>query len=313
MHLPKKVFITGGAGLVGQNLVLSLKNRGINEIVVVDKHEVNLQILQDLHPDVRTILADCADEGPWVTELLDCDAVVQLHAQIGGLARIDFERNNVVATENLLTAMKKYGVTRLIHISSSVVESIADDMYTNTKKVQEKLVLSAGLNTVVLRPTLMFGFFDRKHLGWLSRFMKKSPVFPIPGRGGVIRQPLYAGDFAEVVVNCLLHPEKTGVFNISGSERIEYVAMIREIRSAVRARCVLVMIPPSFFRLLLWLWSLVDRNPPFTVQQLDALLANEEFEMTKWQEEFGVTATPFKKAIRHTFCDPVFSSVVLEF
>jgi len=29
----------------------------------------------------------------------------------------------------------------------------------------------------------MFGWFDRKHLGWLSRFMKKVPVFPIPGHG----------------------------------------------------------------------------------------------------------------------------------
>lgn len=313
MSLPNKIFITGGAGLVGQNLVLSLKARGINQIVVVDKHKENLQILQKLHPEVRAILADCADAGIWESELQGADAVVQLHAQIGGLSKDEFERNNILATENLLSAMKKSGITRLIHVSSSVVESVADDFYTNTKKVQEELVLATGLNTVVLRPTLMFGLFDRKHLGWLSRFMKKSPIFPIPGKGNVIRQPLYAGDFAEVIVNCLLHPEKAGVFNISGCERIEYIEVIREIRSAVGARCLLVRIPPKLFRLLLWLWSLVDRNPPFTVQQLDALLANEEFEMTDWPEKFDVPVTTFKSAIGYTFGHPVFSSVVLEF
>jgi hypothetical protein len=47
----------------------------------------------------------------------------------------------------------------------------------------------------------MFGWFDRKHLGWLSRFMKKVPVFPIPGHGRYMRQPLYGGrDFANIII-----------------------------------------------------------------------------------------------------------------
>ena len=29
----------------------------------------------------------------------------------------------------------------------------------------------------------MFGWFDRKHLGWLARFMTRAPVFPVPGHG----------------------------------------------------------------------------------------------------------------------------------
>ena len=41
----------------------------------------------------------------------------------------------------------------------------------------------------------MFGWFDRKHLGWLARFMCRVPVFPIPGSGEYLRQPLYVGDF----------------------------------------------------------------------------------------------------------------------
>ena len=37
-------------------------------------------------------------------------------------------------------------------------------------------ISETGIPCVVLRPTLMFGWFDRKHLGWLSRFM--SAGFP---------------------------------------------------------------------------------------------------------------------------------------
>ena len=75
--------------------------------------------------------------------------------------------------------LKKFKIKQMVHISSSVVESIADDFYTKTKIEQEKIVVDSGIICPILRPTLMFGWFDRKHLGWLSRFMRKVPVFPI--------------------------------------------------------------------------------------------------------------------------------------
>jgi len=81
---------------------------------------------------------------------------------------------------------------------------------------------------VVLRPTLMFGWFDRKHLGWLSRFMQKVPVFPIPGHGRYMRQPLYAGDFCNIIASCI-EKRTTGTFNITGREKIDYIDIIREI------------------------------------------------------------------------------------
>ena len=81
---------------------------------------------------------------------------------------------------SILDEVRKNNIAQLVHISSSVVESVADDFYTNTKKDQEQMVLRSGIECPILRPTLMFGWFDRKHLGWLSRFMAKVPVFPVP-------------------------------------------------------------------------------------------------------------------------------------
>lgn len=308
-----KVLITGGAGLVGQNLIPQLKEAGFSNIVVLDKHAANLNILRSLHPDVRALHVDLTVVGEWTEEFSECGAVVQLHAQIGGLFEEEFVKNNVVATQNVLTAMETHGVNRLVHVSSSVVQSIADDWYTNTKKSQEQLVLGLEYSTVVLRPTLMFGWFDRKHLGWLSRFMKKSPIFPVPGNGRVTRQPLYAGDFSNIIVKCLMDRSITGVFNISGREKIDYIDIIKKIRRVTGARCLVMRIHPSIFRSLLKIWSRFDKNPPFTVQQLDALLANEEFEMFDWPAKFGITPTSFESAIEKTFCDPTYGSVVLEF
>ena len=66
----------------------------------------------------------------------------------------------------------------------------------------------------------MFGWFDRKHLGGLSRFMKKMPFFPIPGDGRYMRKPLYVGDFCKIIISCL-ESEITGkVLNITGLEKL---------------------------------------------------------------------------------------------
>jgi nucleoside-diphosphate-sugar epimerase len=308
-----KIVLPGGAGLVGQNLVVRLRARGHEDIVVIDKHERNLAVLQQLHPEVRAICADLAEPGPWMESLAGADALVMLQAQIGGTRYEDFQRNNVEATRWILQAFQDHGVSRLVHISSSVVQSVADDFYTRSKKEQEQLVLASGIACPILRPTLMFGWFDRKHLGWLSRFMQRVPLFPIPGDGRFMRQPLYVGDFCEVIIRCVEQTGFNGVHNISGHEQIDYIDLIREIRRATRSRTPIVRIPYGLFNALLATWALFDRNPPFTTQQLAALVAGDKFEVTDWPGTFGVNCTTVRQAIDETFNDPRYASVALEF
>ena len=309
----RKIILPGGAGLVGQNLVARLRARGYEKIVVLDKHLANLEVLRQVQPDIIAEYADLAEPGDWQRHFVEADVVVMLQAQIGGNDYQEFVRNNIDSTRIILDTIKANNVPYLVHISSSVVESVADDFYTNTKKVQEKMVLGSGIPCPVLRPTLMFGWFDRKHLGWLSRFMIKVPIFPIPGHGRYMRQPLYVGDFANIIISCIENRISDGIYNISGHEKVDYIDMIREIKRATNAKAIILRIPYSLFFSLLWMWGLLDKNPPFTTQQLAALIAKDEFEVIDWPSIFGVPYTPFKKAVDETFNDPRYSGVVLEF
>nr|WP_230946944.1 NAD(P)-dependent oxidoreductase [Burkholderia stagnalis] len=308
-----RVILPGGAGLVGQNLVARLKRRGVKEIVVLDKHRANLAVLRRLHPDIVAEYADLAEPGDWSRHFAGADAVVMLQAQIGGPTREPFVRNNLDSTRQVLEAIRLHRVPHTVHISSSVVESVGDDFYTQTKREQEQMVLASGIDCVVLRPTLMFGWFDRKHLGWLSRFMQRVPVFPVPGSGRFVRQPLYAGDFCNVIVACLEARIRGQVYNISGRERVDYIDLIREVRRAVRARCAIVRIPYRLFHALLTIYAWFDRDPPFTAAQLRALTAGDEFEVIDWERIFGVRATSLREAVGETFGDPVYSRVQLDF
>ena len=270
-------------------------------------------VLKQIHPDITAEYADLSKPGDWHKHFSDASAVVMLQAQIGGHDYAEFVCNNVNSTRLILDAIKAHKIPYLVHISSSVVESVANDFYTRTKKDQESVVLRSEVPSITLRPTLMFGWFDRKHLGWLSRFMKKIRVFPIPGNGKYIRQPLYVGDFCNIIINCIENNIVGGIYNISGHEKINYIDMIREIRRAIGVKAGIIRIPYRLFHGLIWLWGLMDKNPPFTVQQLEALRAKDEFEIIDWPHIFATPYTPFEKAINMTFNDPIYSKVILEF
>jgi len=308
----RKIVITGAAGLVGQNLLPRLKRKNLGELIAIDKHPKNTAILRQLHPELRVIEADLAEAGSWQQELEGCTHLMIGHAQIGGLFSEEYVRNNVTATERLLETALRYQVPYAVNISSSVVNSMAVDDYTETKKTQEALGAASGIKQVVLRPTLMFGWFDRKHVGWLGRFMQRVPVFPVPGDGKFLRQPLYAGDFADIIASSI-ETEITGAYNITGMERIDYIDLIRLLKQATGAKARIVKLPYRVFWAMLKTNALWDKNPPFTTKQLEALVTPDVFEVIDWPEMFQVRSTPLKEAFYSTFRDPVYSQVALDF
>jgi nucleoside-diphosphate-sugar epimerase len=308
----KKIVVTGAAGLMGQNLISRLKSNTQNEIIAIDKHTKNTAILRQLHPEIRVVEADIAERGSWEPELDGCTHLVVGHAQIGGLFLGDYERNNVHASERLIEAALRTNVSYVVNISSSVVNSMAVDFYTETKKKQEAIILASGIHQVVLRPTLMFGWFDRKHIGWLARFMQRVPVFPVPGNGKYLRQPLYVGDFCDIIASAL-ETEITGAYNITGQQRIEYIDLIYAVKEATGARAKILKVPYRLFWLMLKANALFDKDPPFTSKQLEALVTPDVFEIIDWPGIFGVHSTPLLDAIKETFHHPEYSRIVLEY
>ena len=139
-----KVFLPGGAGLVGINLIALIKSTNPEwQLVVVDKKSESIEIAKKLFPNVIYICEDLSISinQKWIKEIKDCDLCVMMQAEIGTKNNLLFEVNNITTTYQILKALKKYKIKRLIHISSSVVNSITKDLYAKTKKRQEEIVL----------------------------------------------------------------------------------------------------------------------------------------------------------------------------
>ena len=307
-----RIIVTGAAGLLGQNLITELVLQGFEDILAIDKDQVNLDILHKLHPQVKCLQADLSEKGSWEDEFKDKDILFLLQAQITGSTYEPFKKNTVTSTKNVIEAVKKYPVEFTVFVGSSVVNSVADDNYTRSKKAQEALISNSDLPHCVARPTLMFGWFDPKHLGWLSRFMEKVPVYPIPGNGEFLRQPLYARDFARILIKCAELQNNKAIYDVVGNEDVTYIDIIRKIKKVKGLHTIILKIPVWLFRLLLKTYALFVKNPPFVADQLDALMAGDYFKGVDVEKTFGMKLTPFEEALTETFTDPKFSKVVLE-
>ncbi|MDR2437061.1 MAG: NAD(P)-dependent oxidoreductase [Endomicrobium sp.] len=306
-----KIVITGAAGLVGQNLLVELRSQGYENIVALDKNRKNMEILKSLHPEVTTVTTDLVERGSWETHFTGARRLFLLQAHITGSNWEEFQKDTLDSTENVLSAAKEAKVPFTVFAGSSVVHSVKSDNYSKSKLMQEEMTLSSGLSCCVLRPTLMFGWFDPKHLGWLARFMRKTPIFPIPGDGKFIRQPLYVLDFCKALIWCSENCPTGKIYDLTGTEDITYIDIIRTIKKIKKFKTIILRLPIPLFRFLMKCYALIFKKPAFVSDQLDSLIAGDYFSGVSFEENFGVTPTPFYEAMVETLTHEPYCSVVL--
>ena len=202
----------------------------------------------------------------------------------------------------------------LVHISSSVVVSVANDDYTNTKKDQEALVVASGIRHCVLRPTLMFGWFDPKHFGWLSRFMAKTPIFPIPGDGEYMRQPLYERDFCRCIARCIETQPDGTIYDVVGDTRIDYIDIIKPISAAEESRTLILHIPYGVYRASAASCTrMFSRKAPFHRRAAESVDRGRRVPRGRTRRPRSASRqTPFDDAVRESYCDPRYSQIVLK-
>jgi 3beta-hydroxy-delta5-steroid dehydrogenase/steroid delta-isomerase len=179
-----RVLVTGGSGFVGANLVTELLARGL-EVRSFDRVASPLPE----NPRLQTIVGDITDTADVGTAVDGVDTVIHTAAIIdlmGGASVTDEYRQrsfgvNVGGTENLVHAAQKAGVKRFVYTASNSVvmggqvvsggdETLPyterfNDLYTETKVIAEKFVLSQNgvgdMLTCSIRPSGIWGRGDQ--------------------------------------------------------------------------------------------------------------------------------------------------------
>ena len=152
----------------------------------------------------------------------------------------------------------------------------------------------------------MYGCFDIKHLGFLSKLIDVSPIFPCPGNGKYIRQPLFVLDLCQIIINLIETKPLNKIYNVVGKEKIYFIDLMKIIAKEKKKKRLFLKIPTTIFLFLLKIHSTITGKNPFISAQLAALQNNDIFPINDWDKKLKIQYTPFKTGIRKTIRSPYY-------
>ncbi len=241
------MFVTGASGFVGRSLCVALRTAGhdVCALVRVRTPAAARERIEAL--GVRCVVGDLGDEESLALAVRGSETVFHLAAlRPRGAAEKDYERVNLIGTENLIDAARRARVRRLVYLSDARVtagnyhrdyvdESFPQpdrflDPYSRSKALAEDLAIgtsgTAGMDGVALRPGLVWGADDSVLLPELIRRRRDGTLALLSG--GTRFAPTTQID--NLVAALMLAAEKPGiggnVYYVTDDERVTMRAFL---------------------------------------------------------------------------------------
>jgi nucleoside-diphosphate-sugar epimerase len=228
---PQKVFITGGAGFLGINLVRHLMDRGYRT--------ASIDVAPFDYPEadrVEIIKGDIRDKALLAEAMEGCDFVVHTAAALPLYDPKDIYTTDVEGTRNVMEAALKAGVKRVVHVSSTAVYGIPDHhpLYETDRlegvgpygqaKIQAEMFCleyrAKGLVVPIIRPKSFIGPERLGVFALLYDWAHTGHNFPMIGSGNNRYQLLDVEDLCDAIRLTLELPEEkvNDTFNIGAAE-----------------------------------------------------------------------------------------------
>lgn len=257
-----KILVTGGAGFIGSNFIFHMLKKYPYEIVCLDKltYAGNLSTLSGImdNPKFKFIKGDIAEKIA-IDKLFSeekFDIVVNFAAESHVDRSIEapevFLITNILGTQTLMDAARKYGIKRYHQVSTDEVYGDLpldkpELMFTEQTNIQTSSPYSAskasadllvqayhrtyGLPITISRCSNNYGpyHFPEKLIPLMISRALSDQSLPVYGEGKNVRDWLYVEDHCKAI-DLIIHNGKAGeVYNVGGHNEMTNIDIVRLI------------------------------------------------------------------------------------
>ena len=309
------ILVTGASGFLGRALVHRLRESGEKIRVLVRRPMPGW----DTDPDLEVVYGDLGDPSVVDRTVQGVRTIYHVGAAMKG-GSADFHSATVVGTQNVVDAALKYGIRRLVHVSSITVLDYAGHRggpmtedsrvephpdwrgaYTESKVRAEQIVLDAfgkGLPATIVRPGQIFGPGAEMLLPYGT--ISLAGRWVVIGPGNIPLPLVYVDDVVDAL---LLAAHRDGVcgktFQLVDSKRLTQQQYIDHCREHLGEKIRVVYVPrPVFYVAGVGtgaLGRLLGRSVPLTRYRVSSIRGIETFDCSAaqallgWTPRIGVT------------------------
>lgn len=291
-----KIFVTGGTGFVGQEVIQQLL-KADHDVICLARGGSAQKLEQ--HPRLSFHKGDATLPESLKKGLEGCDAVIHLIGIIREFPGkgITFDRLHTQATTNMVDAAENAGIKRFLHMSANGTREGAVSPYHQTKWAAEQAVRSANLEWTIFRPSLIYGVGDQ-FVNMLADLIRKLPIVPVIGDGQYRMSPVAVEAIAASFVDALARPATIGkVFHCGGLQSLSYDEILDLIGRAMgKDKVAKLHHPILFMRPVVALMESIPQFP-LTSSQLTMLLEGNEVDPQEWTSAFDLHLDNFYDGI----------------
>ena len=244
-----KVTVFGGSGFIGRYVVSLLLKSGYLVRVAV-RHTNDAIFLRTLGQVGQVELFECDILDSKRVSLALKGSTFAINCVAGNLYETNTKKMRKIYVDgpvNIANQIKSQNIEKFIHLSSLGADIKSDSFYFSLKAEGEMKINEIFNNTVILRPSIVFGVEDQFFNNFASMSVI-SPFIPIIS-GKTLFQPIYVGDVAKCV-SSFLKNNKIGTFEIFGPEKFSFKQLVEKMLKIVRRKKIIIDLPIVLAKLL---------------------------------------------------------------
>lgn len=274
----RRVLVLGARGLVGERLVSQLLYAGAEVFAAT----------RGTPPPSRERLTWVSSDLRGMQPALDvpggCDTAISV---LG-----------IWLLPQYFTRLQALGVKRVVSISStsrftktrsgSAKEREVVRLLEEGEEQLRRWADAAGIEYVILRPTLIYGDGRDQNIAHMAQFIRKFGFFPVIGAASGRRQPIHAKDVAGACLAAAMADTlPVREFQIAGDEVLPYHEMVARVFQAMGKKPRIVRVPQGLFHTAIRCARLLPRFRHFTPDMANRMAADMVFDTSDARAVLG--------------------------
>ena len=284
--------ITGSTGFICRALVRHLFGLGlpVRTLIRPSPHTPKLPRGVPLEVAVSSL----ADARGLRASMSGVDTIIHLASAEGQGNRGDLLTTDIHGTRNLAEAAADAGVKRIIYISHLGADRMSAFPVLKAKGIAEEHIRRSGVPFTILRTSLIFGPEDRFTVP-LARLLSLAPgLFPLPGGGRAVVQPLWLEDLITCILWAVDNPDMANeTYEIGGSEYFPLRQVVETLMEVTHHRRIITSLSMPNMRALLIMLDAMIPNFPFSSFTLDYFSINRTCPVDNLPRIFGLMPARF--------------------